>query len=62
MLYARDPFAVSDRREDDYRVEIKDLRFAPDDTSPENLIVRVQFNSLLKERYEKYIYATVFTP
>lgn len=62
LLYTREPFAVSDRREDDYRVEIKDLRFAPDDTSPENLIVRVQFNSLLKERYEKYLYATVFTP
>jgi len=62
LLYARDPLAMSDRREDDYRVEIKDLRFAPDDTSPENLNLRVQFNSLLKERYEKYFYATVFTP
>jgi membrane-bound metal-dependent hydrolase YbcI (DUF457 family) len=62
MLYAREPFATTDMREDDYRVEVRDLRFAPDDTSPENLIARVQFNSLLKERYEKYIYATVFTP
>ncbi|HKV48878.1 MAG TPA: metal-dependent hydrolase [Candidatus Acidoferrales bacterium] len=62
MLYAREPFAVTDRREDDYRVEIKDLRFPPDDPSPENINVRVQFNSLLKERYEKYIYASVFTP
>jgi membrane-bound metal-dependent hydrolase YbcI (DUF457 family) len=62
LLYAREPFAASDRREDDYRVEIRDMRFAPDDTSPENIYVRVQFNSLLKERYEKYVYATVFTP
>ncbi len=62
MLYAREPFAVTDRREDDYRVEIKDLRFPPDDPTPENIYVRVQFNSLLKERYEKFIYATVFTP
>jgi membrane-bound metal-dependent hydrolase YbcI (DUF457 family) len=62
MLYAREPFATTDMREDDYRVEVRDLRFAPDDTSPENLIARVQFNSLLKERYEKLIYATVFTP
>jgi membrane-bound metal-dependent hydrolase YbcI (DUF457 family) len=62
MLYARDPFATSDRREDDFRVEIRDLRFASDDRSPENLVMRVQFNSLLKERYEKFIYATVFTP
>jgi membrane-bound metal-dependent hydrolase YbcI (DUF457 family) len=62
LLYARDPIAKTDMREDDFRVEIRDLRFAPDDTSPENIICRVQFNSLLKERYEKYVYATVFTP
>lgn len=62
LLYAREPLAVQDRREDDYRVEIRDLRFATDDRSPENLNVRVQFDSLLRERYEKYVYATVFTP
>ena len=62
LLYAQEPFATSDRREDDYRIEIRDLRFAADDRSPENLNVRVQFNSLLKERYEKFVYATVFTP
>jgi membrane-bound metal-dependent hydrolase YbcI (DUF457 family) len=62
LLYASEPIATTDRREDDYRVEIRDLRFAPDDTSPENIIMRVQFNSFLKERYEKYVYATVFTP
>lgn len=62
MLYASDPIAKTDMREDDYRVEIRDLRFAPDDTSPENLICRVQFNSLLKKRYEKYVFATVYTP
>jgi membrane-bound metal-dependent hydrolase YbcI (DUF457 family) len=62
LLYARDPLAKDETREDDFRVEIRDLRFATDDTSPENLIARVQFNSLMKERYEKFIYATVFTP
>jgi membrane-bound metal-dependent hydrolase YbcI (DUF457 family) len=62
VLYAREPFATTDMREDDYRIEVRDLRFAPDDTSPENLIARVQFNSLMRERYEKIIYATVFTP
>lgn len=62
LLYAADPIAKTDMREDDYRVEIRDLRFASDDTSPENLICRVQFNSLLKERYEKFVFATVFTP
>ncbi len=62
MLYARDPLAKTDRREDDFRVEISDLRFAQDDKSPENIVCRVQFNSLLKERYEKYVYAWLFTP
>jgi membrane-bound metal-dependent hydrolase YbcI (DUF457 family) len=62
MLYAGDPYAKAENREDDFRVELHDLRFAPDDTSPENIVMRVQFNSFLKERYEKFIYATVFTP
>jgi membrane-bound metal-dependent hydrolase YbcI (DUF457 family) len=62
LLYAREPFATSERREDDFRVEVKDLRFAPDDTSPENINARVQFDSLLRERYEKFVYATLFTP
>jgi membrane-bound metal-dependent hydrolase YbcI (DUF457 family) len=62
MLYAREPFATTENREDDIRFEIRDLRFAPDDTSPENLIVRVQYNSLVHERYEKFVYSTVFTP
>jgi inner membrane protein len=62
LLYARDPLAKTEMREDDYRVEIRDLRFAADDNTPENLVCRVQFNSLLKERYEKFVYATVFTP
>jgi inner membrane protein len=62
MLYAGDPYAKLENREDDLRVELHDLRFAQDDTSPENIVMRVQFNSFLKERYEKFIYATVFVP
>jgi len=48
LAYARFPLASVSRVEDGYRFELCDLRFAADDASAENMIVRVDFDPSLR--------------
>ena len=57
LAYAAIPFASVNRIEDGYRFELRDLRFAPNDASPENIIARVDFNSSLQIQLEELHYA-----
>jgi inner membrane protein len=57
LAYAAIPFASVNRIEDGYRFELRDLRFAPNDASPESIIARVDFNSSLQIQLEELHYA-----
>lgn len=56
--YAEFPFASAARREDGYRVELRDLRFSAQDTGPENIVVRVELNSSLQITSQGLRYAS----
>ena len=45
-----------------YRFELRDVRFAPDDSSPDNIVVRVDFNGNLQIRLEELRYASSKAP
>lgn len=45
LRYAKFPLAAVARREAGYRVEIRDLRFAPGDAGAHNIVVRVDLDS-----------------
>jgi len=45
LRYAKFPLATVARREDGYRVEIRDLRFASGDEGADNIVVRVDLDS-----------------
>jgi len=45
LRYAKFPLAMVARREDGYRVEIRDLRFASGDRGADNIVVRVDLDS-----------------
>jgi inner membrane protein len=62
LAYARAPFASVIRKEDGYRFELRDLRFAPNDTSPENIIARVDFNRNLQIQDEELRFASSKNP
>ncbi len=62
LAYAAIPFASVNRIEDGYRFELRDLRFAPNDASPENIIARVDFNSSLQIQREELRYASSKAP
>jgi len=62
LAYAPIPFASVNRIEEGYRFELRDLRFAPNDTSPENIIARVDFNSSLQIQREELRYASSNAP
>jgi inner membrane protein len=62
LAYASIPFASVNRVEEGYRFELRDLRFAPNDASPENIIARVDFNSSLQIRLEELRYASSKAP
>jgi inner membrane protein len=52
--YARFPLASVYPLENGSRFEIHDLQFAPDDTSPANIFVRVDFDSSLRIKREEF--------
>lgn len=54
LRYARFPIANMARLEDGYRVEIHDLRFAADDSSLDNVYVRVDLDSSLRVTRQEY--------
>ncbi len=60
--YARFPLASVSRVEDGYRFELRDLRFPAGDTSPENMIVRVDFDSSLRVVREEIRFASSANP
>jgi inner membrane protein len=62
LAYAAIPLASVNRIEEGYRFELRDLRFAPNDASPENIIARVDFNSSLQIQLEELRYASSNAP
>ncbi len=62
LAYARIPFASVERLEDGYRFDLRDLRFPRSDSSPENIIVRVDFNGSLQIRRAELRYASSNAP
>jgi membrane-bound metal-dependent hydrolase YbcI (DUF457 family) len=62
LVYARFPFASVQRIEDDYRVEVHDLRFEQDDTSAANIFVRVDLSSDLRIRRAGFRFAASPNP
>ncbi|MGB8523617.1 MAG: metal-dependent hydrolase, partial [Candidatus Acidiferrales bacterium] len=53
LAYAAIPFASVNHIEEGYRFELRDLRFAPNDASPENIVARADFNSSLQIQLEE---------
>jgi inner membrane protein len=62
LAYAAIPFASVNRIEEGYRFELRDLRFALNDASPENIIARVDFNSSLQIQLAELRYASSNAP
>ncbi|MBZ5502004.1 MAG: metal-dependent hydrolase [Acidobacteriia bacterium] len=60
--YARFPLASVGRREDGYRVEVHDLRFASGDTEPANVFVRIDLDSGLQVKQEEFQFAASPNP
>lgn len=58
LTYARFPLATVQRAEGDYRFEIRDLRFAPDNTEPANIFVRVDLSGDLDVRRQGFRFAS----
>ena len=57
LTYAQFPLAGVARREDGFWVEMSDLRFAPRDTSPENIFLRVDLDANFVVRSEAFRFA-----
>ena len=57
LAYARFPLASSEPCETGYRVTIRDLRFAPNDTSPDNIVAVVDFDPNLKVISQRLLFA-----
>jgi len=62
LAYARVPFASVNRIGEGYRFELRDLRFAPTDTSPENIVARVDFNHNFQIQNEELRFASSKNP
>jgi inner membrane protein len=58
LSYAKFPLATVGRREDGYRFELHDLRFPPNDRSPENLWVRVDFDGAFQVQSERILFVS----
>jgi hypothetical protein len=58
LAYAKIPFASIIRMENGYRFELRDMRFSLDDSSPENILARADFNSSLQLLREELRYAS----
>ena len=62
LKYARFPIANMARIEDGYRVEIHDLRFAPNDTGLDNIFVRLDLDSSLRVTSQRFLFASSPNP
>jgi len=58
LTYAKFPFATVHPHEADYRIEIHDLRFPPDDTGLDNIFVRIDLSGDIAERRESFRFAS----
>jgi inner membrane protein len=58
LAYAKIPFASIIRMENGYRFELRDIRFPLGDSSPENILAHVDFNSSLQIQREELSYAS----
>jgi membrane-bound metal-dependent hydrolase YbcI (DUF457 family) len=58
LNYARFPLASVYPLENGSRFELRDLQFARDDTSPANIIVRVDFDDSLRIKREEFLFAS----
>jgi len=58
LLYAKVPFAQVRPLEAGYRVEIRDLRFAPGDYEPANIFARIDFNSRVQTMRQGFFFAS----
>jgi len=58
LAYAKIPFASIIRMENGYRFELRDMRFPLDDSNPENMLARVDFNATLQLLREELRYAS----
>jgi inner membrane protein len=55
--YARFPLASSEPSDNGYKVTIRDLRFAPNNTSPDNIVAVVDFDPNLKVISQRLLFA-----
>lgn len=62
LSYARFPLATVAGLENGYRFELRDLRFASNDSSPANIVVCVDFDSGLHIRQEEFRFAASGNP
>ena len=58
LEYARFPIANVRHVEDDFAVELWDMRFPPDDTDPANIFVRVDLDSHAQVKREQFLFAS----
>lgn len=62
LAYARFPLASVVRRDDGYRIELRDLRFSAGDDSPANINLQVDFDSTLYIQKEEFRFASSGNP
>jgi len=62
LKYARFPLASVYPLDNGSRFELRDLQFASDDTSPANIIVRVDFDVSLRVKREELLFASSRSP
>jgi inner membrane protein len=62
LNYSRFPLASVYPSENGSRFELRDLQFAPDDSSPANIMVRVDFDDRLRVKREKFLFAPSRSP
>jgi inner membrane protein len=58
LAYARFPLASSEPSDNGYKVTIRDMRFAPNDTSPDNIVAEIMLDSNAKVVSQEILYAT----
>ena len=58
LAYARFPLASVEHTDEGYRLEFRDLRFAKDDSSAANILLRVELDANLEVRSEEFFFAS----
>jgi membrane-bound metal-dependent hydrolase YbcI (DUF457 family) len=58
LAYARFPLASSEPSDSGYTVTIRDMRFAPNDAGPDNVVAEIMLDSNVKVVSQKILYAS----